>query len=116
MTSSDLIEMEWLAAALLQTAARLQRATALLRAAGDLERLQARLAGIVAERPSGEQVRPGLAAAAVVGRSTEVHQVRGADSPTSPVLASRAFAVFDGDKFTPGKLATKSAGASRPPF
>lgn len=116
MTSSDLTEMEWLAAALLHTAARLQRATALLRAAGDLERLQAKLAVIAAERPSTRPAARPASLPASVGRAPVAGQRRELDSPASPVLASRAGAVFDEDEFAPGKLAKKSAGAGRPPF
>lgn len=116
MTNADLTEMEFLAATLATTAARLQRATALLRAAGDLQRLQAKLTTIVAERPySVAAERPG-AAAPTFGRAAEGIGGRKLDSLTVPVGASRVGAVFDDDAVERKKLGLKSAGARRAPF
>ena len=116
MTNADLTEMEWLAAVLRTTAERLERATALLRAAGDLERLQAKLAVIAAERPRTRSADRPASLPASVGRAPAAGERRELDSPASPVLASRAGAVFDEEEFAPGKLAKKSAGAGRSPF
>lgn len=116
MTNADLTEMEWLAAVLRTTAERLERATALLRAAGDLERLQAKLSAIAAERPSVGQVRPGATSPAVAGRSAAIAAVRELDSPSMPVGASRAGAVFDHDRQKRVMVGKNTAGGTRPPF
>jgi hypothetical protein len=116
MTNADLTEMEWLTATLRATADRLQRATQLLRAAGDLEKLQAKLSAIAAERPSVDQVRPGATSPAVAGRSAEAVERRAASSIAVAVGASRAVAVFDHETQTRMKVAKNTAGASRPPF
>jgi hypothetical protein len=95
MKTAEITEMEWLAATLRHTAERLERATALLRAAGDLEKLQAKLAGIVA---------PGAAPCAagrpetpppIAPRARAAEAGRGSSSVAGSVGASRAVAVFD---------------------
>lgn len=116
MTNAELTEMEWLAATLRSTADRLQRATELLRAAGDLEKLQAKLSAIAAERPSVDQVRPGATPAAAAGRSPAIAAVRELGSPPMPAVASCGFAVFDQVPQANRKFAKITAGGTRPPF
>lgn len=116
MTSSDLTEMEWLAATLHATAERLQRATALLRAAGDLERLQARVQACCAPPGApraGEPVQP---AGAAVVRAPAGCERRAVDSPATRVGASRIDAVFDPETDGRKLVGKKFAGGSRPPF
>ena len=116
MKTSDLTEMEWLAATLHHTAERLQRAVELLRAAGDLEKLQARLTAIAAERPSVDQVRPGATSAAPAGRAAEAVERRESGSVAEPIRGSRAVAVFDHDQQKRVMVWKNTAGATRPPF
>ena len=116
MTNADLTEMEWLAAVLRTTAERLERATALLRAAGDLERLQARLVAIAADRRPPPAVAARAAEAAAVVAEGERPSGRAVDSLPIRVGASRTVAVFDHDTEKRVKVAKITAGASRPPF
>lgn len=116
MKTSDLTEMEWLAATLHHTAERLQRAVELLRAAGDLEKLQAKLTAIAAERPSVDQVRPGATPAAVAGRAPAIAAVRELGPVSEPIRGSRVVAVFDHDHQKRVMVAKNTAGGTRPPF
>jgi len=54
MKSQDLTELDWLAHRLRAVAVDVERAAVLLRAAGDLDRLQLRLAAVVADRDRDE--------------------------------------------------------------
>jgi hypothetical protein len=116
MTNAELTEMEWLAATLHATAERLQRATALLRAAGDLERLQVRVAAIGAPPSPSAIARPASPVGAAVGRAPAIAPVRELDSPATAVGASRSVAVFDHGAESVKKLVRNNAGGSRPPF
>lgn len=124
MKTSDIIEMEWLAASLLSTSARLTRAVALLRAAGDLERLQAKLAAISTappppasatappgHRPAANAVAP-LRSPAVSAAPAGDRQPRVA-SGSSAERGSSSFAVFDGADLARVEMAKISAGKPR---
>lgn len=116
MNNADLTEMEFLASALSSTAERLQRAVTLLRAAGDLERLQAKLSRLTAT------TSPPLAAALpaapppIIGRAAEIPAGRAVDSATMPVGRSCGGAVFDDERDGRLKLGKNLAGVRRPPF
>ena len=117
MTNADLTEIEWLAAALHGTASRLQRAAVLLRAAGDLERLQAKLATIATASPAASPAASAGGRPVAGDRPAEFAGERRADTGLKPVGASRVGAVFDHPKFGRSELGKKSAGgSSRPPF
>jgi hypothetical protein len=116
MTNADLTEMEWLAATLMHTAGRLNRATALLRAAGDLEKLQARLAIIArpdaTARASGRPETPPL----IAPRARAAESGRGSNSVAASVGASRAVAVFDETMNAGRKIGNNNTGHTRVPF
>lgn len=116
MRSQDLTEMEWLAATLMSTASRLTRAVALLRAAGDLEHLQAKLATIVATGPPAAAVAAGPPEAGGVASEGERPSGREIRSRSLPVGGVRVGAVFDADTVRRPLSAKITAGGPRPPF
>jgi len=116
MKTAEITEMEWLAATLRHTAERLERATALLRAAGDLEKLQAKLAVIARPdatvRASGRPETPPL----IAPRARAAEAGRGSNSVSASVGASRAVAVFDETMNAGRKIVKTNTGRSHIPF
>jgi len=116
MKTAEITEMEWLAATLRHTAERLERATALLRAAGDLEKLQAKLAAIAAPGAAPGAAERREPPSLIAPRARAAEAGRGSSSVSASVGASRAVAVFDETMNAGRKIGNNNTGHTRVPF